>query len=215
MNKYLKNNIKMYVNSFKNINLLLVLLLNVLFVFLTIVVARLIGFFSEGWMEKLNNLDLESVVLQSEAQLRSVVSTLRGFYLFVVFAVLLFILFFIVNWSFFQGLIWNILLKKKFNFRYFLKFLLLNTIWFLLWVVVLSVILFGGRMEFFIILFSILILLFLHFSFILCVLFTKENRFSQIKKAIKLGILRIHYFILPYVVILITFYYGYTGVNHY
>lgn len=205
MYKYLKNNIKMYVESFKNLNILLVLLLNASFFLLTIGAGKLIGFFSEGWMEKLNNLDLESVALQSEVQLRGIVSTLRGFYLFVVFAIILFILFLILNWSFFQGMIWNILLKKKLNFRYFWKFSLLNVIWFLCWVIIAAAILFGGRTEYFIISFFVLMFLFLHFSFILCVLFTKENKFGQIKKALKLGVLRIHYFILPYIVILITF----------
>ena len=194
----------MYIESFKNINIFLVVLLNALFVLLAMGAARLVGLFSEGWMQKLNNLDLENVALQSEVQLKSLVATLRGFYLFVIFAFILFILFFIVNWSFFQGWIWNILLKKKLSFRYFWKFSLLNAIWFLLWAVISSLILFGGKTESFMILFSILILLFLHFSFILCVLFTKDNKIRQIKKAMKMGILKIHHFILPYIVILAT-----------
>ncbi len=204
---YLKDNIRMYLNSFKRMNksFLLILTLNALFVMLTLAVFKVISLFSKGWMDKINKIDLSGITLQTEAQLQSTISALKGFVVFVIFAAVLFILLFTIIWSLTQGTIWNLLLKNKFTLKYFERFLLLNLIWFLPWLIMLFLILFGSKLTSLTAISYIFIALFLHFSFILYVLFAKENKLKQIKNALKLGIIKIHKFVLPYLIILITF----------
>lgn len=199
---YLKNNIKIYVSSFKNKNILLVLILNLSFIIVTAALITLTKKISQPWIDKIQKVDLSNIVFQTEAQLQTIVSTLKGFILFAIFTAILFILLLITNWSLFQGIIYNILLKKRFNLKSFGKFLLLNIIWFIPWLILIFIILFGAK--YFITPTLILMLLFLHFSFILYILFTKNNKI-KIKQSLKIGTLKIHHFIIPYILIAITF----------
>lgn len=202
---YLKNTIKTYVNSFKNKNILLVLVLNTLFILITRGLIKLTKTISKSWIDKINKIELSNIISQSEAQLQATIGTLKGFTLFILFTAIIFILLLIISWSLCQGMIYNILLKKRFNLKYFEKFLLLNIIWFIPWIILIFIILFGGKIENFVTPIFILILLFLHFSFILYPLFTKNNRIKQIKQALRIGITKIHHYIIPYMVITITF----------
>jgi len=202
---YLKNTLKTYANSFKNKKILLVLAINILFILITTILIKLTKIISQSQLQKINEIDLSNIVSQTEAQLQATVSTLRGFALFAVLTAILFLLLLIINWSLCQGIIYNVLLKKKFSLKYLNKFLLLNIIWFIPWLIIIFIVLFGGKIESFMIPTLIFLFLFLHFSLILYTLFTKNNKLSQIKKSLKLGITKFHYFIIPYIIITITF----------
>lgn len=203
--KRIKKQIIMYKDSFKSKNLWLVMLLNIVFVSVAAALMKLARIISAPWIDKLDKVDLSNIVSQSEAQLQSTISTLRGFVLFAVIAAFLLTILLIIVWSFCQGMIYNILMKKKFTFRYFEKFILLNIVWFIPWILLAVVILFGVKGEYFILPAFMLILLFLHFSFILYPLYAKENRMKQIKESIKIGIVKLHHFIIPYIIALIEF----------
>ena len=203
---YIKKNLKMYAYSFKvDKDFLSVLLLNSLFFLSTAGAVKLIEFISRVNMEKMNRIDLSNIAFQTEAQLKSTIASMKGFVLFLIVAAVISVLFTIINWSFFQGIIHSILLKKKFNINFFWKFLILNIIWALPWSILFFIILLGTKVTYFVFIFTICLLLFFHFSFILYLLFTKNNKFSDIKKALKIGTAKIHYFILPYFLIFITF----------
>lgn len=202
---YLKNNIKTYVNSFKNKNILLITAINILFILITAALIKLTKVISQPQIDKIQKIDLGSIASQTEAQLQSTITALKGFALFAILTAILFILLLIINWSLCQGIIYNILLKKKFSLKYFNKFLLLNIIWFIPWLILTVIILFGGKIEYLITPALILTLLFLHFSFILYIQFIKNSKLNQVKQALKIGIKKIHYFIMPYILISITF----------
>lgn len=202
---YLKNNLKICVNSFKNKNILLVLLMNLLFVIINIIFVGIIKVISQPQIEKIDIINLSRVLSQNEAQLEGIINTLRGFVIFAVLMGILFILLLIINWSLCQGIIYNILLKKGFNFKYFERFLLLNIVWLIPWWILGFVLLFGGKIGFLITPIMVLLLLFLHFSFILYILFTENNKIKQILQSLKIGITKMHYFILPYIIIVIMF----------
>ncbi len=201
---YLKNNLKTYVNSFKNKNIVIILALNILFVTITTILVKLTKTISAPWIKVLEKADLD-LALQSEAKMQELANSLRGFVLFVILTTIIFILLIIINWSFFQGVIYNILLKKKFNMKYLGKFLLLNIIWFIPWTILLFIIIAGSKANYLLISFYTTILIFIHFSSILYILFTKNSKLKEIKNALKIGILKIHHFILPYIIITITF----------
>jgi hypothetical protein len=127
--------------------------------------------------------------------------------LFAILTAIIFILLLIINWSFFQGFIYHILLEKKFSLKYFEKFLLLNLIWSVPWIILFSIILFGAKTNYLAALFYGLILFFLHSSFVLYTLFVnhKLKKLIHLKTHFKISIVKIYHFIIPYAFITITF----------
>ncbi len=205
---YLKNSIKTYVSSFKNKNILLVSALNALFLVISIALIKLVQLISQPYIEKVDQIDLSSIALQSEAQLQTIVGTLRGFAVFTILTLVLFLLLLIINWSFCQGMIYHILSKRKFTFKYFEKFLLLNVIWFIPWLALSFIILFGAKMDYFVASFFTIVLVFFHSSFVLYTLFVnkKLKKLIHLKIHFKISIIRIYHFIAPYTLITITFF---------
>jgi len=196
--------LKTYISSFKSKDTLLILPINILFILLIFGITKLIAILSQGWMDRIDSIDLSNVAFQTEAQLQSIIATLKGFVVFVILTAILFILLTILSWSITQGIIYDILAKKKLSIKYLEKFLLLNMVWFIPWLIIFFIMLLGHKSTYVIPTFYILVLIFMHFSFILYVLFAKENKIRQIKKALKIGITKIHLFILPYLSMIIA-----------
>lgn len=194
-------------NSFKNKNILLVLALNTSFILITAALIRLTRLISEPWIGKIKEVDLSNIMSQSEAQLQSILASMRGFILFVILTAILFILLLIINWSFCQGMIYHLLLKKKFTLKYFEKFLLLNMLWFIPWIALFLVIISGAKLSYLAVSAYSLIAIFLHFSFVLYTLFvnSKLKKLSHFKIHLKISIAKIYHFFLPYSLITITF----------
>ncbi len=204
---YLKNSIKTYVQSFNNRKILIVAILNIFLVIATAALIKLTSLISQPWLEKINKVGLSSIAAQTEAQLQAIISTLKGFALFTILTAIILILLLIINWSFFQGFIYHILLEKKFSLKYFEKFLLLNLVWSVPWITLFSIILFGAKTEYLAASFYSLILFFLHSSFVLYTLFV-NNRLKtliHLKTHFKISIAKIYHFIIPYTLITITF----------
>ena len=204
---YIKDSLKRYVNSFKNKNILLVSALNALFLVISVALIKIVQLISKPYIEKVDQIDLSSIVYQSEAQLQTITSVLKGFAIFTVLTVILFLLLLIINWSFCQGMIYHIFSKRKFTFKYFEKFLLLNLIWFIPWLALSFVILFGTKIDYFVASFFTIILAFLHLSFVLYTLFVnhKLKKLIHLKIHFRISIVRIYHFIVPYTLITLTF----------
>ena len=201
----MKTHLKTYINSFKNKTLLIVIPINIIFTLITILIIRLTQILSEPQINKISGIDLSNLVSQTEAQLKIAEAALKGFALFAISTAIIFLLILIINWSTTQGVVYSKLLKKKITLNYLNKFLLLNTLWFIPWILILGLVLFGGRAENPLVPAFIIILLFLHFSLILNTLFTKKPKLNQIKASLKLGTAKIHHFLLPYIIITVTF----------
>ncbi|TKJ17699.1 hypothetical protein CEE44_04165 [Candidatus Woesearchaeota archaeon B3_Woes] len=105
----------------------------------------------------------------------------------------------------FKGLIWFRIANKKFNFNYSKKFILLNLLWFLIWITPAILLFFVLKKEIIAYLLVIITILLLHFTNLLYISFTKNPKLSSIKKAFKIGIKKIHLFILPYLIAIIIF----------
>jgi len=202
---YLKTSITTYVDSFKNKTTVIALLINIVFTIITAILVTITKIISKPQMDKIDKIDLSNLVAQTEAQLQATTTTLKGFALFALSATIIFLLLFIINWSITQGTIYARLLKKKLSLKFLNRFLLLNVIWFIPWIVLLTLILFGGKVDSYLTPTLILVLLFLHFSLILYSLFAKKPRLSQIKQALKIGTIKFHHYIIPYIVITVTF----------
>ena len=199
---FVKNNLNFFINSFKRIKLVifLILLLDFAFYFIFIQLGNL---FIKILTEKANSINLEQSLgsLNQQAAV-SILGSLRGFFIFLIFSIMLFLIIMIVNCSLFKGIIWNLSANKRFSLKFFKKFLLLNLIWIPLWflaILLLDVII---KPEIAIIYILILGIIAFYFTEILYPLFLKDNKIKNIKEAFRLGIKKMHYFVFPYAIII-------------
>ena len=201
----LKKNITTYLGSFRDKSILLATTLNSLLVLIVAALIVLIKIIAKPWTNQLEKINLANVALQTETQLEAIAMTLRGFILFVVIAIVILVILLIIKWSFFQGIIYKHLLNKKFNVKYLRKFTVLNALWLSPWFALFLAAVLGIKADYLIASCYILFFLFLHFTFILYTRFTRNNKLSEIKETIIIGTIKLHHFIVPYILISITF----------
>jgi len=122
---YLNNQISLLKKSFKlnKKRFFSVIIFDSLFVLVLYITLFLWNIWLNSFVSKVNGLDLTNL---TESSVVNGLATLKSFYYGVILCLILLTLFLFFEWSFFQGKIWNIILKKKFDFDYFKKFLLLN-----------------------------------------------------------------------------------------
>ena len=204
--RFLKQNYIILINSFKRINLkfFLILILDFLFYFVFIKVGN---FILNQIQLRSNNVNLTPDILGLGQQgANQLLTSVRGFFIFLIISGIIFIILMVINFSFFKGYIWSITTNKKFNMNFFKKFFLLNIIWIPGWVIVIFFVSIGIKQETIpIFLITILIISF-YFTNILYPLFLKNNKIKMIKEAFKLGITKIHHFIIPYAIIVTLFF---------
>ena len=205
-NNFIKQNYILFINSFKRINLkfFLILAFDILFYFIFMQIGNL---FLKMIEKKAANVDLTQNLLGLNQQAAaSLLGSVRGFFFFLIFTAILFLVLIAVNWSIFKGLIWTTTANKKFNFSFLKKFFLLNLIWLPFWFLLIflfAIITKPATAPKFMI---ILLVIAFYFTNILYPLFLKDNKISKIKEAFKFGIKKIHHFIVPYAVIGALFY---------
>ncbi|MBI2134532.1 hypothetical protein HYU09_00945 [Candidatus Woesearchaeota archaeon] len=203
---FIKQNYVLFINSFKKINLkfFLILAFDILFYFIFMQIGN---FFIKIIEKKAANVDLTQNLLGLNQQAAAgLLGSVRGFFFFLIFSAILFLLLMVINWSIFKGLIWTITANKKFNFNFLKKFFLLNLVWLPFWFLLIflfAVIINPATAP---ILMIITVITAFYFTNILYPLFLRDNKLRKIKEAFKLGIKKIHYFIVPYAVIGVLFY---------
>src|SRR3989344_6848933 len=202
---FITQNYLLLINSFKRINLrfFLILAFDILFYFILMQTGN---FFLKIIEKKAANVDLAQNLLGLDQQAASgLLTSLRGFFFFLIISAILFLVLEAINLSVFKGLIWTATANKKFNFKFFKKFLLLNLIWLPSWFLLIFLFAVIINPETSPIFMMIILGMAFYFNNILYPMFLKENKLRKIKKAFKLGIEKIHHFIVPYGIIIILF----------
>ena len=202
-NNFVKQNYHIFVNSFKRINLkiFLILLFDILFYFVFMQVGN---FFIKALEQKASNVDLTQNLLGlSQQSATQLLSSVRGVFFFLILSAIIFIILMTINWSFFKGWIWSITTNKKFNLKFFKKFFLLNIIWLPTWFILIFLFAIIIKPQTAAIFMLITLIIAFYFTNILYPLFLKNNKISVIKEAFKLGIKKIHHFVVPYLIIII------------
>lgn len=146
---------------------------------------------------------IKNITSLSEEQLGQLAGPMQDVLISLTISIPLIIILTIALWSLSKGIIWNLVLKKKFSLNYFWKFSLLNIIWLLLWFIPSLFFLFSFKttMAAFFLVFASAALL--YSTPILFITFTKENIiFKSIKKTFKTAFGKIYYFIIPYTIII-------------
>ncbi|HZX44336.1 MAG TPA: hypothetical protein VFF28_01495 [Candidatus Nanoarchaeia archaeon] len=153
--------------------------------------------FTKPQFDKADAIDLENIALQTEEKMQETVEALKGFALFLLLAVILFVLAFIIIWSFFQSLAYH-----PFQLRFFEKFLVLNVILIIPTTILFILSLYAGRNLIFPV---ILLFLALHFMLFIYPVFAKEPELRRIGAGIKLSITKFPKLLIPYIAIAVTF----------
>jgi hypothetical protein len=212
---YFKKSYKIFINSFKKIDLRIffIVFFDLVFYFLVFLIGISTKIIFENYLYA--NLpqilsQLENPLQLGEESLRDLLSNLRWFLFFLVVMAVLPLIIIIIDWSIFKGVAWGLTIKRKFNFKFFLRFFLLNLAWLGLFVILIFLFAFAFKRTALPIYMSILLIIWIYFTNIIYTLFIKNPNIKSIKKAFKLGFTKIHYFTLPYfilVLILIIIYF--------
>jgi len=151
----------------------------------------------------LSTIDLSDVMGKSAAELSLISSILRNFFITLIVAAVLLLLFTIANWSFFQGFVYSKILNKRFSLGFYKNFLLVNAVWIPSWTVVFILILLGAKLTSLKPLSIILVNLFIYFTLILYPMSMKTKGIMSIKKAFRFGVEKIHYTVPAYLLFVI------------
>ncbi len=220
---YLNNQISLFKKSFKLDKKRFGLV--ILFDFIFVVVSGIALFLWSNWVTnsalKIHGLDLTILTEDAVNEL----ALLKSFYYGTLIYSILLIIFLFLAWSFFQGFIWNTILKKKFNLDYFKKFLLLNLACIPLFIILyfLAVICLGffdlvllffstsglnTSLAMFILLILVsfiflpALLYMINFISIIYIYFTKKNKIlDSFKSTFDIAVKKIHLLYIPYLII--------------
>jgi len=201
---YLKNEWKEFLKSFKlKTKFIQVIIFDILCIVLSWLSLVVFGKLTQNIMLTLSQLNLQGItdinLIENQAEILA--SAMNS--LFIYLAGLLIVLFIICILT--RTLVWNTILNKKITAKYIGKFILLNLIW-LLWMIPFMLILMTKNPYWIIGLTVLLGILFVHFTFILYTIFTKEVKIGRsLKLCFKLGIAKIHLFLIPLLFAILTF----------
>lgn len=188
--------------------ILVVALYDFLFYVFLYLGSKLLTIMTNRQLERIQPMlgEMMTTITTDLAQLENNLAVMKGFQNFLIIAPIIFLLFVIIDWTIFKGIIWVNILKKRFDLKYFKNFLALNLLWFIPWAIllVLVIVLVRQNASAYIVLF--LFVLLMHMSGVLCIAFAKENKIiNSIKQAFSIGIGKIHLFLVPYTILIILF----------
>src|SRR3989344_3977992 len=202
---FLEWNINVLVSSIKRIGLeiILVIILDALLYFLS-------GYFILFWLQRIKEKGY-SIPLQSPSDLAAIgydkaYQLLFQFRYLIIFSAILLLVAIIFIASILKGIIWAKTTKTKISFALISKFLGLNLIWMGFWFILIfliSMFVEPASTPMFTI---AAIILGLYFTNTLYTIFMKEQKFKPIINAVRLNLIKIHLFLLPYAAIGLLFF---------
>jgi len=143
----------------------------------------------------------------------AVAAQLHNIYLFTIIGPIVFFLAFTLLFSLLGGVGFCLITRQKFTLAFFWRFLLLNFAWLGLWSGLFMLVVYlsgteggvGAYLSSHPVVTNVsmifLVVLFLHLSIVLYPLFTLQPKVSSVWKALAMAFFRIHYFVLPYLLI--------------
>lgn len=204
---YFNESFDLFLNSFKKINIdfIYVLVYDLLFYLITGLVFFIWFILLNNQYSRLLGIDLANMFALGITYAERSVAIMKGFFLFVILSAIILTIFIILNLSLFKGLIWSRICREKFTIKFFIKFLLLNAIWIIIWLIAAVIIAVGVKVNIAQYLIILLAIVFVYFTIFLYMFFTKNKKLKAIKDAFKFGITKVHYFVLPYILVILVF----------
>ena len=175
-------------------NLFTIVMFDIGFILVTVAILKLFYDFIVPRFVNLNKLlqeDYYSIDPQKlfymGDKLGDIKVMMRNELIIILVLIIIAVVLFLANWSFFQGLIYSKLAKKKFNLKYFLKFSLLSFVFFALFIVILGLIQNAVNLYLVIPLSMLFIILFIYYGNLIFLFFAKDNKIKSIKNALRYG----------------------------
>ncbi len=206
---YIKKPIKLFLNTFKNKKLLSILGIDIIFYIIFYLGFKVFASKAKKIIESLqdlnavaiqnlNNVDIESAN-QLLAQLQTFVASIIG-------AVVVFILFIIVILTLIKGYEWSKIADNKLKPSNYLKLLVLNIIWFTIWVIIFFIPFSFIEQQTYLTHFYYIIPPILYFSLFLYLNFAQTQKIGKALLApIKEGLLKLHKYLAALVIIILLF----------
>ncbi len=203
---FIEWNYNILVSSIKkiNLNIILIVILDILFYFLS-------GYLVILWLRRIQlkmsafNLPTDIAALGYE-KAQEIAGEARAFLFLLILLIILVALAIIFLASILKGIIWAKTTNTKITLRLISKFFGLNLIWICFWFVMIILISLFIQQALAPKFMLTTIILGLYFTNTLYTIFMKEQKLKSIFNAIKLNIVKIHFFLLPYAIILLLFY---------
>jgi len=149
---------------------------------------------------KLQSVTLSPAVLADQAAAQQALSVMKWFFVSGALVMVVVLVLEIVVYSACKGLIWLLLLNKKPSRQFFVGFFKLTLLWWLLWLVPGIILMFGLKPNYFAWIGGLGVLVFLHLTSLVHITFANTLSVKKaLHSAFDVGILRVHFFIVPYV----------------
>ncbi len=203
---FLEWNNNIFISSIKkiNLNIILIIILDVLFYFLS---GYLLIFWLQRVQAKMTTFTLPTDIISlGPEKAQELVSEIKAFYYLLIFSFILVLIAIIFLASILKGIIWAKTTNTKISFKLISKFLSLNLIWMGFWFLLIILISYLAEPSSAPMFMIAVIILGLYFTNTLYTIFMKQQTIKSIIRSIKLNISKIHLFILPYAVIYLLFY---------
>jgi len=142
-------------------------------------------------------IDINSVALQKQSELAQTLSTMKGFLIFLAVLIIIFTLGGIIGTSYFKGMIYARMLKKKFNKKELIRFAKSNILWYLGCSAILLLLTFWARTKIYGP--AVLFLIFLYMIFVTTIyqIVRINHTPNALKKIINLSTRKFPKFIIP------------------
>ena len=137
--KYIKKPINLFLSTFKNKKLGLILLIDVIFYFIFYIGFGIYAYYAKKIMKTLQNLNLNTIQNLNNINMESatqLLSQLQVFIASIIVATLLFILFIIMLLTLIKGFEWSKIVNKKLETFDYIRLLMLNILWFIIWIII-------------------------------------------------------------------------------
>ncbi|MFH1711399.1 MAG: hypothetical protein ABH840_03745 [Nanoarchaeota archaeon] len=161
-------------------------------------------FILKSALSNLQQLDYTNILTADINIANTNLAILKGVFVKMILIISLFILSIILSFTLFKGIIWTKLTETKLNLKYFWKTLLMNLIYFAIFLTLIIYSLLKISNNY---LTLVLLILFFHFNALSYYFITKKHRnkiFKSIASAFKFSLYIVNY-ILPYLVIAVLF----------
>ncbi len=207
--KYIQKPLKLFLKTFKNKKLLLILGIDIMFYLIFYLGFKVFADKAKNIMMSLQNLNLS--VLQNLNNIdveaaNQLLNKLQLFMFSIISSTLIFIVFIIVILTLIKGYEWSKIINKKLELFDYVKLLILNIIWFIIWVVIFTIPFFFIERQAYLTHIHYLIPPILYFTLFLYMNYAETKRIGKALKApITEGLLKVYKYAGAIVIIVLFF----------
>jgi hypothetical protein len=209
LNEYIKKPLRILKHALTNKTLLFIAFLDLIFYILLYLSFKIFAKRATSLLASIQTFnlsvlqDLNSVTVETANQIWA---QLQTFVFSIISAIVIFALFLIVLISILKGFEWSRIVKNKLNSIDYVKLILLNLIWFGIWLLIFALPLLIIEREAYLSHIYYLVPFLLYFSIFLLLTYTKTNSIGKALKApITQGIFQVHKYVSAIVIIIILF----------